>query len=59
MGQMEQSVYVALGTGSQGGGVVSKGPDGDASRVDRDWIVKGYSIQRKKHKSQGESILVV
>ena len=51
MGQMEQSVYVALGSGSQGWGEVSKGPDGDASRVDRAWTVKGYSIQRKKHKS--------
>ena len=29
--------------------MVSEGPDGKASRVDTAWIVKGYSIQRKKH----------
>lgn len=53
MGQMEQSMYVALGTSSQGWGVVSKGPDGDASRVDRDWIVKGCFIQEPRRKHSG------
>lgn len=41
-------MYLALGTSSQGWGVVSKRPDGDASRVDRDWIVKVFHTEPRK-----------
>lgn len=53
MGQMERSMYVALGTSSQGWGVVSKRPDGDASQGGQDWIVAGCSIQEPRRKHSG------